>query len=63
MKETKPAVFYKEVKEELQKVSWPTKEQTIGTTVVVLIVVALITAYLGGVDYVFAKLASLLMSK
>lgn len=57
MKKFKPVSFYNQVKEELKKVSWPTKEATITTSIVVLVVVGLITAYLGVVDFIVSKLA------
>ncbi len=57
MKSFKPVVFYNQVKDELKKVSWPTKEATITTSLVVLVVVGLITAYLGVVDFIVSKLA------
>ncbi len=53
MSEFKPKVFVGEVKEELSKVSWPTKEQTIGTSIVVFVVVVLLTIYLGITDIIF----------
>jgi preprotein translocase subunit SecE len=56
VKNFKPAAFYAEIKEELQKVSWPTKSQTIGTTIVVAVVVLMITAYLGVVDAALARI-------
>jgi preprotein translocase subunit SecE len=52
MSEFKPKAFVGEVKEELSKVSWPTKEQTIGTSIVVLVVVVFLTIYLGVVDII-----------
>ncbi len=61
MKKFKPTVFYKEVKEELSKVSWPTKDATIKTSIVVVVVVGLITAYLGGVDAVVSRLAAVVI--
>ena len=45
MKSFKPVVFYNQVKE------------TITTSLVVLVVVGLITAYLGVVDFIVSKLA------
>ncbi len=57
MKKFKPVSFYNQVKEELKKVSWPTREATITTSIVVLVVVGLITAYLGVVDFIVSKLA------
>jgi preprotein translocase subunit SecE len=42
--------FLREVKVELKKVVWPTRKQTIGSTVVVLILVMIISVFLGVVD-------------
>ena len=48
--------FYKEVKEELKKVVWPTKESTIGTTGVVIAICVVIAVFLGIVDFGLAKI-------
>ncbi len=42
--------FLREVKVELKKVTWPTRKQTVGSTVVVLILVMIISLFLGVVD-------------
>lgn len=42
--------FLREVKVELKKVTWPSRKQTIGSTVVVLAIVMLISFFLGVVD-------------
>lgn len=42
--------FLREVKVELKKVVWPSRKQTIGSTVVVLILVMIISIFLGMVD-------------
>ncbi|MDH4205642.1 MAG: preprotein translocase subunit SecE [Desulfobacteraceae bacterium] len=42
--------FLREVKVELKKVVWPSRKQTIGSTVVVLILVMIISVFLGMVD-------------
>lgn len=44
--------FFKEVKEELIKVAWPSREQTIRYTVLVIIVAAAVGLFLGGLDYI-----------
>jgi preprotein translocase subunit SecE len=49
--------FLREVKVELKKVTWPTRKQTMGSTVVVIILVMIISLFLGVVD---AGLSSLL---
>jgi preprotein translocase subunit SecE len=42
--------FLREVKVELKKVTWPTRKQTMGSTVVVLVIVTIISIFLGLVD-------------
>jgi len=42
--------FLREVKVELKKVTWPTRKQTLGSTVVVLILVMIISLFLGVID-------------
>ena len=42
--------FLREVKVELKKVTWPSRKQTIGSTVVVVALVLLISLFLGFVD-------------
>ena len=42
--------FLREVKVELKKVTWPSRKQTMGSTVVVLVIVAIISLFLGIVD-------------
>jgi len=44
--------FLKDVKIELSKVSWPTREQTIQYTLVVLGLSLAVALFLGGVDFV-----------
>ena len=43
--------FLREVKVELKKVAWPSRKQTIGSTIVVLILVLLISLFLGTADF------------
>ncbi len=42
--------FLREVRIELKKVTWPSRKQTIGSTVVVIILVMIIAFFLGIVD-------------
>ncbi|MDZ4786107.1 MAG: preprotein translocase subunit SecE [bacterium] len=48
--------FTKESWAELKKVTFPTKQETIQTTLVVLVMMVLVAAYLGLLDLVFYKL-------
>jgi preprotein translocase subunit SecE len=52
----KSVQFLREVKIELKKVTWPTRKQTMGSTVVVIILVMIISLFLGLVDVSLSKL-------
>mgnify|MGYP001594169402 FL=1 len=47
------ANFLKDVKLELGRVNWPTRQQTTRHTVAVIILSLVIAAFLGGLDFVF----------
>lgn len=53
--------FLSEVKVELSKVVWPTPQQTIKLTVVVLLVTVTVGFFLGGVDFLLTKLLALII--
>jgi len=48
--------FLREVRVELKKVTWPTRKQTLGSTVVVIILVMIISLFLGIVDFGLSNL-------
>jgi preprotein translocase subunit SecE len=52
----KSVQFLREVKIELKKVTWPTRKQTMGSTVVVLVLVVIISLFLGLVDVSLSSL-------
>ena len=47
--------FIDDVKNEFGKIVWPNKKQTIGSTVVVVVLVMLVSVYLGTVDLFLGK--------
>jgi len=53
--------FLESVKVELGKVTWPTRKETVATTGVVVVIVLLISLYLGACDIVLAKLMRLIL--
>jgi preprotein translocase subunit SecE len=54
-KRTAPRVFLKEVRQELKKVAWPTRQEMVAYTIVVLVAVVVLTSLVFGMDLVFAK--------
>jgi preprotein translocase subunit SecE len=53
--------YIKEVRSELGKVIWPTREQTINLTIIVLVVMVAMSLFLGGLDVIFGGLIQLLI--
>jgi preprotein translocase subunit SecE len=53
--------FFKEVRAELGKVSWPSRKEVIGSTAVVLISVFILSFFLGLVDVVLNKIMSAIL--
>ena len=48
--------FWKDFKAELKKVIWPTKSQVVNNTVIVIVIVAIVTALCFVLDFVFEAL-------
>ena len=59
----KIAVFFKDVKLEMSKVSWPTKDELISSTVVVLVSLSILTIFIGICDIVLSKVVNIIMAR
>ena len=53
--------FLANVKAELKKVTWPTRKDTYASTMVVIVLVLLSAAFLGGVDIILSRLIQLIL--
>lgn len=58
-----PITFLKQTYDELQKVKWPTRNEIIRLTVVVLFISFAIGVYIGGIDFILTKIMSALLLK
>jgi preprotein translocase subunit SecE len=58
---TTPLDFLKQTIEELKKVVWPTKNEVIRLTGVVIVVSVLVGLFIGGLDFIFTKLLALVV--
>jgi preprotein translocase subunit SecE len=54
--------FLSEVKLEFAKVVWPKTNEFVGSTVIVLVLVAIFSVYLATIDYSFTKLMNYIFS-
>ncbi|MFZ0534275.1 MAG: preprotein translocase subunit SecE [Anaerolineales bacterium] len=53
--------FFQETIGELRKVSWPTRQEAIRLTQIVIAVILIMAAILGGLDWVYAKIFGLIL--
>ena len=58
---TTPVVFLKETRDELKKVVWPTRDEVIRLTTVVIIISIIVGVFLGGIDYILTNLLTLIV--
>jgi preprotein translocase subunit SecE len=53
--------FFKEVKQEIKKVVFPSRDEVIGSTKVVLALVVIIAVFLGLIDLLLSKLVGMVV--
>jgi len=53
--------FFKDVRMEMRKVTWPTRKDLVQSTLVVLVAVAIAGAYTGALDFIFSQVVDRLV--
>lgn len=53
--------YFRETMGELKKVKWPTRKEATNLTIVVLIVVFVMSVFLGSLDFLFARFFALIL--
>ncbi|HPL82900.1 MAG TPA: preprotein translocase subunit SecE [Candidatus Omnitrophota bacterium] len=57
---TKPLNFLREVRAELGKVAWSTRQELLASTIVVIVVTIILGFFIGVIDVILSKLLTLL---
>lgn len=60
-RENRIVQYFKETRAELRKVTWPTRQEALNLTGIVLAVTVFMAALLGLLDFLFAKLFALFL--
>ncbi|HEV8633421.1 MAG TPA: preprotein translocase subunit SecE [Chloroflexota bacterium] len=55
--------FFRDIRSELRKVVWPTREHAINLTMIVCAVSVAVGVFLGGLDLLFAELFKVLLGR
>lgn len=53
---TSPLTFVQQTYDELKRVVWPTREQLLRLTFIVIAISVVVGLYIGGIDFVLTKL-------
>lgn len=59
---SKAAGFLKDIKIEMGKVSWPSKDELMGSTMVVLVSLAILSLFIGICDLFLSKIVNVIMT-
>ena len=62
MARTSPAEFVRQVQVETGKIAWPTRRETITTTIMVLIMTTVLSLFFFGIDQILGRLVKALLS-
>ena len=62
MAKVSPGEFVRQVRAETAKVAWPTRRETVTTTIMVLIMTTLLAIFFLGVDSILGNLVKFLLS-
>ena len=57
-----PGEFVRQVQAEARKVVWPTRQETVTTSIFVGVMMVILAVFFLGIDTLFAKLVQLLLS-
>ena len=62
MAKTNPGEFFRQVRTEVSKVVWPTRQETVQTAIMVLIMTSILAVFFTSVDALFNGLVGFLLS-
>jgi len=61
--EVKPLVFLREVRSELEQVTWPSRKEVTRLTAIVVIGSVATGAFIGGLDFTFTNIMTLVLKQ
>lgn len=61
MAKVSPLQFYRQVKQEVKKVTWPTKNEVVKTSIMVIIIVAIASTFFFFVDQILGWIVKLVL--
>ena len=62
-KENRVVQYFRETRAEMRKVVWPTRDEAVNLTLVVVVTILAMSAFFGVIDYVLTALFRLLLTR
>lgn len=62
-KENRVMQYFRETRAELRKVVWPTREEAINLTLIVVVTIIVMSIFFGTVDYILTQLMGFLLGR
>ena len=59
----KVAGFFNDIKLEMSKVSWPNRDELIGSTIIVIVSLAILSLFIGICDILLSKIVNVIMTR
>jgi len=56
-----PISFFQQTYDELKKVTWPSRNDVVRLTLIVIFISVTVGAYIGGIDYILTKITEILI--
>ena len=61
MANTSPAAFLRQVKQEFAKITWPTRQEIVQMTIIVIVASVLLAFFFGMVDFLSRRLVGIIL--
>jgi preprotein translocase subunit SecE len=61
MAKTNPIEFFRQVRQEVARVTWPTRKETMVTTAMVFVMVIVAAVFFFAVDWIFSQIVRLIL--
>lgn len=62
MTKTSPGEFVRQVRQEARKINWPTRRETVITTIMVFVMTAVLAIFFLGVDWALGSVVKFLLN-
>lgn len=62
LKENRVTKYLREVRAEIRKVTWPSRQEVIRLSAIVLVVLVVMSSFMAIVDYLFSRLMQVIIS-